>query len=83
MLSSGGAFAAPWSSALEVQLWEAVQGQRNMFQKQGEQACYLSEKCQGWAIWDAVANQPKYVSRSEWEDIYGERLMHRIEEQQP
>jgi len=76
-------FATPWSSALESQLWEDVHGQRNTFQKQGEQARYLSEKCQGWATWDATANQPKYVSLSEWEDIYGERLMHRIEEQRP
>jgi hypothetical protein len=76
-------FAAPWSSALESQLWEAAHGQRNMFQKQGEQARYLSEKCQGWATWDAVANQPKYVSLSEWEGIYGVRLMHKSEEKQP
>ena len=75
-------FATPWSGALESQLWEAVHGQRNTFQKQGEQARYLSEKCQGWATWDATANQPKYVSLSEWEGMYGERLMHRLEEQQ-
>jgi len=76
-------FATPWSGVLELQLWEAAHGQRDMFQKQGEQARYLSEKCQGWAIWDTVANQPKYVPLREWESIYGERLIHRIEEQQP
>jgi tRNA(His) 5'-end guanylyltransferase len=46
----------------------------------GEQARYLSEKCQGWATWDAVANQPKYVSLSEWEGMDGVRLMHKSEE---
>jgi hypothetical protein len=75
-------FATPWSGALESQLWEAAHGQRDMFQQQGEQARYLSEKCQGWAIWDAVANQPKYVPLREWEGMYGERLIQRIEEQQ-
>jgi len=73
-------FATPWSDTLESQLWEAAHGQHNMFQKQSEQARYLSEKCQGWATWDIGANQPKYVSLSEWEDMYGERLMHRSEE---
>ena len=73
-------FATPWSDTVESQLWEAAHGQHNMFQKQGEQARYLSEKCQGWATWDAATNQPKYVSLSEWEDMYGERLMHRSEE---
>ena len=76
-------FATPWSGALESQLWEAAHGKHDMFQKQGEQARYLSEKCQGWAIWDAVADQPKYVPLREWEDMYGERLIQRIEEQQP
>ena len=73
-------FATPWSDTLESQLWEAAHRQHNMFQKQSEQARYLSEKCQGWATWDAVTNQPKYVSLSEWEDMYGERRMHRSEE---
>jgi len=76
-------FATPCSEALESQLWEAAHGQHNTFQKQAEQARYLSEKCQGWATWDATANQPKCVSLSEWEGIYGERLMPRSEEQQP
>ncbi len=76
-------FATPWSGALESQLWEAAHGQRDMFQQQGEQARYLSDKCQGWAVWDAIANQPKYVPLREWEDMYGERLMQRIEKQQP
>ena len=75
-------FATPWSGALESQLWEAAHGQHDMFQQQEEQARYLSEKCQGWAIWDAVANQPSMSHCGSGEGMYGERLIHRIEEQQ-
>jgi len=67
---------------LESQLWEAAHGKHDMFQKQGEQARYLSEKCQGWAISYAVACLKKNIPLREWEAMYGERLIQKIEEQQ-
>lgn len=76
-------FATPWSVALESQLWEAAHGKCGTFQRQGEQARYLSEKCQGWAIWDAATKQPKYVPLREWAGMYDARIRQRGEEKQP
>lgn len=63
-------FATSWSHEAASQLWEAAMGMSDRFKPEGEQARYLSEKCQGWAVWDEAAGKPKLISMSEWEGIY-------------
>lgn len=72
--------AAGWSREMEVQLWEAASGRSDKFGRHVQQARYLSEKCQGWAMWDEATGAPKYVSLREWEGVYWERVTRTMDE---
>lgn len=74
--------AAGWSREMETRLWEAATGKIDKFKREGEQARYLSEKCQGWAVWDEAAGNPKLIALSEWEGIYYKQLAKRAEEEE-
>lgn len=72
--------AVNWSPEIVLQLWEAAIGVSDKFKTEGEQARYLSEKCQGWAVWDEAAGKPRIITLGEWEGIYYKRLAKQIEE---
>lgn|GEM_PF-756513 len=73
-------FATQWAPEIEIRLWDAATGLTDQLKQEGEQARYLSEKCQGWVVWDKAAGKPLYVTLREWEALYCERLTKKIKE---
>jgi hypothetical protein len=71
-------WSADWHPGVEFLLWEATIGESEKLRGPGLQARYLSEKCQGWVVWDKALSRPRLVAIREWITLYYEH--HRREE---
>lgn len=70
-------WCAGWLHDLEYILWDAVIGRRKgpCSTQDLEQLKYLSEKCDGWIIWDEQEKDQRFVPIEEWLRLYeAERL---------
>jgi hypothetical protein len=69
------AYCAAWYCGLEYYLWEGVLGRRRAFgrttisQKKRQKFKELSEKCEGWIIFDMKLGEI-WVSFESWQRMY-------------
>jgi len=65
-------WCAGWMQNLEYVLWDAVTGRRegNCSPEEIEQLKYLSEKCDGWIVWDEQAKGERFVPMQDWLRVY-------------
>jgi len=65
-------WSAAWHPGVEYLLWEAAIGENEKLRGPGLQARYLSEKCQGWAVWDKALGRPRLTAMRGWVALYYE-----------